>query len=173
MSTNFVPGLWSPFILNTAWKTIELDTRGACCASCVLPMDLIKNQIIIFVPIEDCSCKDMLFFDISTRCLVKICHRRMFQNLAVETHRVAFAGGERLVIYRQTTSVSAAHASHCATYCTPCRPLIRAFSGWIRTPPPTIALIRSHTLIRPYSPLLWSRATCSRATWTAEDRVAV
>ena len=45
--------------------------------------------------------------------------------------------GERLVIYCQTTGVSAAHATHCATYCTPCRPLIRAFSGWIRTPPPT------------------------------------
>jgi hypothetical protein len=38
---------------------------------------------------------------------------------------------ERLVIYCQTTSVSAAHATHCATYCTPCRPLIRAFSGWM------------------------------------------
>jgi hypothetical protein len=44
---------------------------------------------------------------------------------------------ERLVIYCQTTGASAAHATHCATYCTPCRPLIRAFSGWIRTPPPT------------------------------------
>jgi len=44
---------------------------------------------------------------------------------------------ERLVIYCQTTSVSAAHATHCATYCTPCRPLLRAFSGWIQTPPPT------------------------------------
>ena len=44
---------------------------------------------------------------------------------------------ERLVIYCQTTGVSAAHATHCATYCTPCRPLKRAFSGWIRTPPPT------------------------------------
>ena len=42
--------------------------------------------------------------------------------------------GERLVIYCQTTGVSAAPATHCATYCTPCRPLIRAFSGWIRTP---------------------------------------
>ena len=46
---------------------------------------------------------------------------------------------ERLVIHCQTTGVSAAHATHCATYCTPCRPLIRAFSGWIRTPPPTPA----------------------------------
>jgi len=34
---------------------------------------------------------------------------------------------EILVIYCQTTSVSAAHATHCATYCTPCRPLLRAF----------------------------------------------
>ena len=42
-----------------------------------------------------------------------------------------------MVIYCQTTGASAAHATHCATYCTPCRPLIRAFSGWIRTPPPT------------------------------------
>jgi hypothetical protein len=47
-------------------------------------------------------------------------------------------GTERLVIYCQTTGVSAAHATHCATYCTPCRPLIRAFSGWIRTPPPNL-----------------------------------
>ena len=56
-------------------------------------------------------------------------------------HLDAFTGItslERLVIYCQTTSVSAAHATHCATYCTPCRPLIRAFSGWIRTPPPTL-----------------------------------
>ena len=45
---------------------------------------------------------------------------------------------ERLVIYCQTSSVSAAHATHCATYCTPCRPLFRAFSGWILTPPPTV-----------------------------------
>ena len=44
---------------------------------------------------------------------------------------------QRLIIHCQTTSVSAAHATHCATYCTPCRPLIRAFSGWILTPPPT------------------------------------
>ena len=43
---------------------------------------------------------------------------------------------ERLVIHCQTLGVSAAHATHCATYCTPCRPLIRAFSGWIRTAPP-------------------------------------
>ncbi|KAJ1489778.1 hypothetical protein T484DRAFT_1614700 [Baffinella frigidus] len=40
-------------------------------------------------------------------------------------------------MYCQTISVSAAHATHRATYCTPCRPLTRAFSGWIPTPPPT------------------------------------
>ena len=51
----------------------------------------------------------------------------------------------RLVIYCQTTGVSAALATHCATYCTPCRPLIRAFSGWIRTPPPT-ALLQHHPM---------------------------
>ena len=26
--------------------------------------------------------------------------------------------------------------SHCATYCTPCRPLLRAVSGWILSPSP-------------------------------------
>jgi len=47
------------------------------------------------------------------------------------------ASEKRLVIYCQKTGVSAAHATRCATYCTPCRPLIRAFPRWIRTPPPT------------------------------------
>jgi hypothetical protein len=46
---------------------------------------------------------------------------------------------ERWVIYCRTTSVSVARATHCASYCTPCRPLIRAFSGWIRTPPPKLS----------------------------------
>ena len=36
---------------------------------------------------------------------------------------------ERLVIYCQTTSVSAAHATHCAAYCSPCRPLMRPHRG--------------------------------------------
>ena len=35
---------------------------------------------------------------------------------------------KRLVIMCQSTSVSAAHATHCAAYYTPCRPLIRALS---------------------------------------------
>ena len=27
--------------------------------------------------------------------------------------------------------------THCASYCAPCQPLVRAFSGWIRSSPPT------------------------------------
>ena len=27
--------------------------------------------------------------------------------------------------------------THCAAYCTPCRPLLRPFSGWMLSPPPT------------------------------------
>ena len=53
---------------------------------------------------------------------------------------------ERLVIYCQTTGVSAARVTHCATYFTICRPLIRAFSGWIRTSPPTSDVIVSQTV---------------------------
>ena len=29
------------------------------------------------------------------------------------------------------------HPARCATFCTPCRPLLRAASRWIRSPPPT------------------------------------
>ena len=44
---------------------------------------------------------------------------------------------ERWIIHCRTSSASAAHATHCATFCTPCQPLLRAFSGWIRSPPPS------------------------------------
>jgi len=55
---------------------------------------------------------------------------------------------ERLVCYCRTTSASTAPRTsrrmccptHCASYCAPCQPLLRAFSGWIRSPPPTSAL---------------------------------
>ena len=30
--------------------------------------------------------------------------------------------------------------THCASYCAPCQPLLRAFSGWIRSPPPAPVL---------------------------------
>jgi len=33
--------------------------------------------------------------------------------------------------------------THCASYCAPCQPLVRAFSGWIRSPPPTMDGSRS------------------------------
>ena len=61
---------------------------------------------------------------------------------------------ERLVIYCQTSSVSAAHATHCATYCTPRRPLLRSFSGWILTPPPTVYQASSHHRRNPQDPPL-------------------
>jgi len=50
------------------------------------------------------------------------------KGLPALAHSLAHSLTERLVIYCQTTSVSAVHATHCATYCTPYRPLIRAFS---------------------------------------------
>ena len=53
---------------------------------------------------------------------------------------------KRLVCYCQTTNVSTAPGTsrrmccptHCATYCAPCQPLSRAFSGWIRSSYPTL-----------------------------------
>ena len=45
-------------------------------------------------------------------------------------------GAARSVFCCPTTSATAAHAMQCATSCTPCRPMIREISRWIRTPPP-------------------------------------
>ena len=55
---------------------------------------------------------------------------------------------EKLVFYCRTTSASTAPCTsrrrccltHCASDCAPCQPLLRKFSGWIRSPPPTVAL---------------------------------
>ena len=33
---------------------------------------------------------------------------------------------------------------HCASYCAPCQPLLRAFSGWIRSPPPNLLPNNQH-----------------------------
>ena len=52
---------------------------------------------------------------------------------------------ERLVFHCRTTSASAAPCTsrrmscltHCASYGAPCQPLLREFSGWIRSEPPT------------------------------------
>ena len=85
------------------------------------------------------------------------------------------------------------NSTHCATYCTPCRPLIRAFSGWIRTPPPTnlhsfdladyakIDMLGSRYksnnfgaeksqawLLRPWYPV--SFGTCTHLTWVTFPR---
>ena len=54
----------------------------------------------------------------------------------------------RLVFHCRTTSASTAPCSssrmccpaHCAVYCAPCQPLLLAFSGWIQSPPPTVAV---------------------------------
>ena len=64
---------------------------------------------------------------------------------------------ERLVIYCQTTSVSVAHATHCATYCTPCRPLMRvpAHHG-VRTFHKKSTCLTQLTL-GPYVVHIWSR----------------
>jgi len=56
------------------------------------------------------------------------------------------AGRERLVFYCRTTSANTAPCTsrrmccpaHCARYCAPCQTLLRAFPGWIRSPPPTV-----------------------------------
>ena len=54
---------------------------------------------------------------------------------------------DRLVFYCRTPSSSTTPCTsrrtccpactHCASYCAPCQPLLRAFSGWIRSPPLT------------------------------------
>ena len=75
-------------------------------------------------------------------CSSPIAHERVHGHLEQKKTRqipaVGLSGRQRLVIYCRTTSVSAAHATHCATFCTPCQPLLRAFPGWIRSPPPSI-----------------------------------
>ena len=70
---------------------------------------------------------------------VCVCEREKDARVEHQLHARQFdlqGASKKLVIHCQTTSVSVAHATHCASYCTPWRPLMRAFSGWIRTPPP-------------------------------------
>jgi hypothetical protein len=55
----------------------------------------------------------------------------------------------------RTTSVSAAHATHCATYCTPCQPLLRDFPGWIRSRPPPPSPLTCGTVHTSYHPGPW------------------
>ena len=51
----------------------------------------------------------------------------------------------RLASYCRATSASTAPCTsrriccltHCASHCAPCQPLLRAFSGWIPSPPPS------------------------------------
>ena len=70
---------------------------------------------------------------------------------------------QRLVFYCRATSASTAPCTsrrmccltHCASYCAPCQPPLRAFSGWIRSPPPTGP--RSTGMTRAY-PQVWERS---------------
>jgi len=80
-------------------------------------------------------------------------HWNLFCRMALRCvrHRAFWCGGsavlppQRLVFCCRTTSASTAPCTsrrmccptHGAGYCAPCQPLLRAFSGWIRSPPPT------------------------------------
>ena len=62
---------------------------------------------------------------------------------------------ERLVFFCRTNSVNNATCTcsrmccpaHCASYCTPCQPLWRAFEGRFRSPPSTLYLPCHNTII--------------------------
>jgi len=64
---------------------------------------------------------------------------------------------DRLVFYCRTTSASTAPCTsrrmcslmHCASYCAPRQPLLPAFFGWIRSPPPTVLTHVHHTVQEP------------------------
>ena len=59
--------------------------------------------------------------------------------------KLLFQTLKRLVSHCRTTSARSAPCTsrrvccltYCASYCAPCQPLLRAFSGWIRSPPLT------------------------------------
>ena len=64
---------------------------------------------------------------------------------------------QRLVFHCRTISASTAPcafrriccSTHCASYCAPCQPLLRVFSGWTQYPHPTAILASdSHALCR-------------------------
>jgi len=60
---------------------------------------------------------------------------------------VGHGGAARLVFDCRTTSASTSPCpsirmccpTHCASYCAPCQPLLRAFSGLVRCPPSGVA----------------------------------
>ena len=107
-----------------AWRTRALDEAARTRLSGLLGFKCPQHSSTTRPSVERTATKAFLLPD-----------RQLHREKARRTCAL-----ERLVIYCQTTGVSAAHATHCATYCTPCRQLIQAFSGWIRTPPPTCAL---------------------------------
>jgi len=74
----------------------------------------------------------------------------LWQDEANGSPRVVTPCDQRLVFYCRTASASTApctsrrmcYPTHCANYCAPCQPLLRAFSGWVRSPPPTCLLMK-------------------------------
>jgi len=87
------------------------------------------------------------------------------------------AGGEGLVFYCRIISASTAPctsrrmccSTDCASHCAPCQPLLRAFSGWFRSPPPTRRRGRCRGRPRDRAPRSGRRAPLrhSRHTWTS------
>jgi len=74
---------------------------------------------------------------------------------------------QRLAFYCRTTSASTAPCTssrmccptHCDSYFAPCQPLLRAFSEWIRSPPPTYAV---HVLyVQEKRGMRWSQSLSS------------
>ena len=115
----------------------------------VEPVQFWINSVCIIL---DNSLKAVLLAQFSTLVTAGGSRRAFFHSREVELTGPSGVR-ESLVIYCQRTGVRAAHAAHCATYCTLYRPLIRAFSGWIRTPPPTFgsySKLRAHTVLRSY-----------------------
>ena len=77
---------------------------------------------------------------------------------------------KRLVFHCRTTSASTAPfasrrmccPTHCASDCAPCQPLLREFSGWNRSPPPT-AVCKAQLPVRAV------RSGCSTPRWGTSE----
>ena len=70
------------------------------------------------------------------------CHRSVVHHVYCTT---PWAGREIGILLPKTSASTAPFISrmvccptHCASYCAPCQPLLRAFSGWIRSQPSTL-----------------------------------
>ena len=131
---------------------------GRCCCrrswvcSCSLHLHHISYTCTIFPISTPCS---LHLHQTSNRILRHTLLKVLLEEkLGLQHELVLTRVSQRLVIYCQTTGVSAAHATHCATYYTPCRPLIRASSG-SRAPPLSKKLGTYKTVRTRFWPWLW------------------